>query len=100
MEGRRELKGTYLISPVAVGNPGKRTFFLVIGEDRDWLRVWLEKQDLQAFALGIRQLLFNLDQNFVTSLTQVRKIPKQVPSGLPKAELDLIELELAGKITK
>ena len=41
----------------AIGVPGRRTFYLLIGQNDTWLRLWLEKEQLQTLALAIGQLL-------------------------------------------
>ena len=51
-----------VLAAVAVGQPGKRTFFLALGQDGKWFRLWLEKESLQELAMAIRKLLFGLSQ--------------------------------------
>lgn len=41
----------------AIGEPGKRLFFLVVGANDGWVRVWLEKEQLRALAEGFGELL-------------------------------------------
>lgn len=41
----------------AIGEPGKRFFFLIVGSDRGWVRVWIEKEQLRALAEGFDELL-------------------------------------------
>jgi uncharacterized repeat protein (TIGR03847 family) len=91
-----EFKEVELLSPFAVGVPGKRTFFLGIGKKNNWLRVWLEKEHLQALALGIEQLLFALSEEKISFPDEAEAPPSSgdVPSGLPSAELDLIQVTL------
>ncbi len=106
METEREweFNEVKLLSPFAVGVPGKRTFFLGIGEKNNWLRVWIEKEHLQALDLGINQLLFKLSEEKI-SFSDEAEAPSSsddMPSGLPSAELDLIQMTLGydeGKIT-
>jgi uncharacterized repeat protein (TIGR03847 family) len=93
---RYEFDEVRLLSPFAVGVPGKRTFFLGLGEKTDWLRVWLEKEHLQALILGIEQLLFNASQEQV-DVPQEEEVPSvsdDIPSGLPSAELDIVQMAL------
>jgi uncharacterized repeat protein (TIGR03847 family) len=103
-EKRYEYDEVALLSPFVVGVPGKRTFFLAMGEKNNWLRVWLEKEHLQALALGIEQLLFNLSQEH-TSVPQQAEGPPlsdDIPLGLPSAELDIVQMTLGyvqGKAT-
>jgi uncharacterized repeat protein (TIGR03847 family) len=88
-----ELSTVELLSPVAVGAPGKRTFFLVIADQRRWFRVWLEKQDLQALAMAVRQLVIKLSLDATPSSVQ-REEPSHETSRLPAAELELREANL------
>jgi uncharacterized repeat protein (TIGR03847 family) len=103
-EGRYEYDEVTILSPFAVGVPGKRTFFLGIGEKNNWLRVWVEKEHLEALAIGIERLIFTLSQEQISSPEEV-EVPlssDDVPSGLPSAELDIVEMTLGyeeGKAT-
>jgi uncharacterized repeat protein (TIGR03847 family) len=84
------------LSALTVGQPGKRTFFLGIGQQGTWLRVWLEKEQLQAMAMAIRQLLFALSQQSPSAVgaNDVTIPDGGVPSGLPSAELEIAEMAL------
>jgi hypothetical protein len=62
MDKRYEFGELTLLSAFAVGEPGKRTFFIAVGQNDNWVRMWLEKQELQALAIAIRRLLFSLSQ--------------------------------------
>jgi uncharacterized repeat protein (TIGR03847 family) len=95
MEKQHNYGEVNLLSPVAVGTPGKRTFFLAVSREENWLRIWLEKQDLQALALGIRQLLISLPKDVLFSYPNVGTSATQMSAGLPEAEYDLFELELS-----
>jgi uncharacterized repeat protein (TIGR03847 family) len=44
-----------------IGEPGKRFFFLIIGSDQGWVRVWLEKEQLRALSEGVDELLDQLE---------------------------------------
>jgi uncharacterized repeat protein (TIGR03847 family) len=81
------------ISAVAVGPPGKRSFFIAIRGPGQWLRVWLEKHDLLTITLAARELMLNLSIN---PADLVLPAPKEqpAPSGLPAAELELREAQL------
>ncbi len=89
MDKSRDCDEVNLLSPVAIGTPGKRTFFLSVSDREGWLRIWLEKQDLQTLARAIRQLLIELPENTQPSSPLLEDLPGQIPSGLPKAEFDL-----------
>jgi uncharacterized repeat protein (TIGR03847 family) len=86
-----------LLSAVAVGVPGKRTFFLVLGEKNNWLRIWLEKEHLEAVVQGIEKLLFTLSQQHISSPPEPAgpSLPDDAPSDLPAAELELAQMTLA-----
>ena len=62
IETRYEFNEVTLLSSFAVGTPGKRTFFLLIGRKEKWVRVWLEKEQLETLALAIDQFLLTLSQ--------------------------------------
>ncbi len=97
MPKRRRFDQLDLLTACAVGEPGKRTFFLAAGQQGEWVRLWLEKQDLQSLAMGIRQLLFNVWKNQSAPSTKESAAPSSTgdPSGLPVAELQLDRMELA-----
>jgi uncharacterized repeat protein (TIGR03847 family) len=93
-----------LLSAFAVGAPGKRTFFLALGEKNNWLRIWLEKEHLKALAIAIEQLILTLSQEEINlpKEKEAHPLPDDVPSGLPSAELDVVEMTLGydqGKAT-
>lgn len=46
-----------LLAPEAIGEPGKRTFRLQVRSGEETASLWLEKEQLAALAMGIRQLL-------------------------------------------
>jgi uncharacterized repeat protein (TIGR03847 family) len=96
MEERYEFDEVTLLSAFAVGVPGKRTFFLVMGEKKDWVRVWLEKEQLEVLALGIDQLLFTLSQEHIRLPQEAEGPPlsDDIPSGLPSAELEIVQIAL------
>lgn len=85
-----------LLSAFAVGVPGKRTFFLAAGEKNNWLRVWVEKEHLEALTLGIERLLFALSQENISYPQEAegQPLPDDTPSQLPSAELELIQMTL------
>lgn len=85
-----------LVSAFAVGLPGKRTFFLGIGDKNNWVRIWLEKEHLQALTQGIRQLPSVLSQRHIRFSDEEESptFPDGFPSGLPSVELDVIQVLL------
>lgn len=50
-----------LMEPEAIGEPGKRTFRLRVRSGGDSASLWLEKEQLAALTLAIRQLLEQTD---------------------------------------
>jgi uncharacterized repeat protein (TIGR03847 family) len=96
MERRYEFDELALLSAVAMGVPGKRTFFVAIGRQGEWVRLWQEKHDLQAFALAANQLLLEISHGHARSSSKEENAPAgDVPaSGLPSAELEGDEITL------
>ncbi|UCC16372.1 MAG: DUF3090 family protein [Dehalococcoidales bacterium] len=80
-----------LLSVVAVGVPGKRTFFLVIGEKENWIRLWLEKEHLEAVSIAIDQFFVRLSQEFplFSEETATRSSGDDSPVGLPSGEFEI-----------
>lgn len=48
------------LAAASIGEPGKRFFFLIVGEEQGWVRVWMEKEQLRALAEGFEELLERL----------------------------------------
>jgi len=96
MEERHEFGDVMLLSAFAVGVPGKRTFFLVMGEKEKWLRLWLEKEQLEALTLAIDQLFFTLSQEHIHLLQEAEgpSLSDDIPSGLPSVELEIDQITL------
>ena len=96
IETRYEFNEVTLLSSFAVGTPGKRTFFLLIGRKEKWVRVWLEKYLLETLALAIDQFLFNLSREFpsLERREMGAALPDDVPKGLPTAELEIDQISL------
>ena len=96
MEDRNEFEEVKLISAFAMGVPGKRTFFLAIGEKRNWARVWLEKYLLESLGLAVDQFLTTLSKEHVRvdKEAEERPLSNDVPVGFPTAELDVDQITL------
>ncbi len=65
----------------AIGEPGKRVFRLrVVGEHGEAASVWLEKEQLQALALAIRQVLAQLNYQEEAGVAphRISDFPEQV----------------------
>ena len=96
MEKRYEFDEVPLLSVVSMGVPGKRTFFLIIGQKKEWVRVWLEKEQLEALGLAIDQFLSTLSQEHLNFPEEAegKSLPDDVSSGLPSAELEIEQITL------
>ncbi len=96
MEKRYEFDEVTLLSAVAMGEPGKRTFFLIMGQKEDWVRVWLEKEQLEVLALAIDQFLVTLSQEHHRLPLEAEETPLSgdVLSRLPSAELEIDQITL------
>jgi uncharacterized repeat protein (TIGR03847 family) len=53
--------------PEALGQPGKRTFRIVVSSGSSSANIWLEKDQLFQLALAIRQLMASLEENVGTA---------------------------------
>jgi uncharacterized repeat protein (TIGR03847 family) len=66
------------------GVPGKRTFYFLAGDGASWVRVWLEKEQLQALSDGIEELLASLDKPAATADRD--SLSRSDPPGQPAAD--------------
>jgi len=55
--GRIVFENVSELLAAARGVPGKRTFYLIAGHSDRWVRVWIEKTQLQTLGESIEQLL-------------------------------------------
>lgn len=96
MDDSYTLDEVSILAAVAVGQPGKRTFFLSLGQNGTWFRLWVEKEELRALAMAIRQFLFALSQEEprLPSSALAGASPSETGSGLPSAELEIEEITL------
>jgi len=85
-----------MLSAFAVGNPGNRTFFLAVGNAGEWLRLWLEKEQLEYLSLAIQQYILTVEQRISHHAgSHEEPTPDEVvPSGLPAAELEIEEIAI------
>jgi len=83
-----------LLSVIAVGVPGSRTFFLVIGEKEEWIRVWLEKEHLEAISIAIDQVFIRLPKEYrrLEEVQESRSSAGDLPTGLPSGEFELDQI--------
>src|SRR3972149_877204 len=84
------------LSAVAIGARGKRTFFLILGRQGDWIRAWLEKEMLEAMVAGIEQLksLIAREGLDVPEEGDADKDSGGPPAGLPSFELEIEQVGL------
>jgi len=96
-EQRKEFGDVTHISSVAVGAPGQRTFFLILANSNEWIRVWLEKEVLQALAAAIERLT---DALALESLYDSKAKPDEgpaaakAPGGMPASEVEVEQISL------
>ena len=83
-----------LLSVVAVGVPGKRTFFLIIGEREQWVRLWLEKEHVEAVSIAIDQLFASLSQEIgsFSDESATRSSSNDLPVGFPSGEFEIDQI--------
>lgn len=96
MDQNYSLDELSVLAAVAVGQPGKRTFFLALGQNGKWFRLWLEKEDMQALAMAIRKFLFGLSQTQpgLPGAPSAQGSSADPPPALPSAELEIEQLTL------
>lgn len=82
------------LSAIAVGVPGKRTFFLTIGEKEDWIRLWLEKEHLEALSIAVDEFFVKITQDLPQLSNEPDKQPlnDDTPSGLPSGEFEIDQI--------
>jgi uncharacterized repeat protein (TIGR03847 family) len=59
-----ELKPVIRITAAAIGDPGKRVFYLQGRSDTDLVTLLIEKQQIQSLAIGVEQFLEDLEKRF------------------------------------
>jgi uncharacterized repeat protein (TIGR03847 family) len=96
-EDRYQFEDVSILSPFAIGVPGKRTFFLAVGQKDNWVRVWMEKDLLEVLGSAVDQFLVSLSREEHVDVSQgaVDKSPSaEAPSGLPAGEFEIDEVAL------
>ena len=96
MDKKFEFDEPGLLLTHVMGVPGKRTFFLIMGERERWLRVWIEKYLLEALALAIEEFEFRLSKERPSPRRGGVKEPasESAPSKMPAAELEVDQISL------
>ena len=80
------------LNAVSRGVPGNRTFYLIAGQAGRWVRVWLEKQQLQTLGESIDELLATHQAAAGTADTNL--LMSGDPSGAPAGEFQVSRLAL------
>lgn len=96
MEENHELDEVTTLSAFSIGEPGKRTFFLVLGQEEEWIRAWLEKEQLQVLGLAIDQFFFSIvkEKPRFSREDEDKPTHDDAPSGLPSAEYEIDQIAL------
>ncbi len=82
--GRIVFENVTELLAAARGAPGQRTFYLVAGHPDRWVRVWLEKTQLQTLGESIDQLLAGRQE--ATAQPPEALLSTDDPPGKPAAE--------------
>lgn len=96
-EQRYEFNDLTHLSAVAVGMPGKRTFFLMVANEEEWVRVWLEKEVLEALTVAIERLAEALALEKLydpASAEDTGPAARPAPTGLPASEVEVEQISL------
>ena len=94
MEDRFEDDEVKLLSAFSMGTPGKRTFFMAVGEKEKWERIWMEKYLLETLAEAVEKFLATLSREHVRLERGLASSTVEVPVGFPTAELDVDQMTL------
>ena len=76
----------------AHGRPGERTFYIAVGQGVRWVRIWLEKGELQNLGNGIAEMLERIGQGDQEPPTPGAQ---SEPGGNPTMEFRALQLALA-----
>lgn len=84
------------LNAIAEGIPGKRTFYLVVGQGSAWVKAWLGKEQMLALSTAVQQLLVSLaeSQRSAGASEVVPELPTIAPLRSPQAEFDIGRLAL------
>ena len=96
MDERYELKEVNLLSAISMGEPGKRTFFLIMGDKDEWVRVWLEKEQLEALGMAVDQFLHTISQEYhrEPSHSEGPPLSNEIPKVMPTVELGIDQITI------
>lgn len=93
MAPRYEFGPAFLIDTEAIGEPGRRTFHLVVSSGHEVASLWLEKEQLQALGLAIRRQLATLRRG--RRSPDLNDLPTLGNTPLPPPSLDFRVGQLA-----
>ena len=79
MAGQFAFDSVHHFGAASIGEPGNRFFFLIIGGDDGWVRVWMEKEQLRALADGFGELLTRVAGE--PTLSPQSPVPAEPPSA-------------------
>ena len=68
------------ITAQARGAPGQRTFYIVLSQGNRWVRIWVDRDQLEALGLAIQQIIATLEGKLFLDPE-----PKPPPSGVDRA---------------
>ncbi|MBI4496793.1 MAG: DUF3090 family protein [Chloroflexi bacterium] len=77
-----EFAGLHVLTAGAYGAPGKRTFFILAGQGNRCVRIWVEKEQLQALARAIDRLIAELPERRRPRGAEEAPEPTDRPEGL------------------
>ncbi|MDO8674212.1 MAG: DUF3090 family protein [Dehalococcoidia bacterium] len=83
------------LTAVAVGQPGQRKFYIVVGQVDAWVRFWLEKEELNSLSAAFSELIETVaDSGLQPPLTKDDRAPAILfePPYAPTANFKSIRL--------
>lgn len=60
----------------AQGEPGRRRFYLLVSHESMWVRVWIERDQLEALALAVSQVLASLEGKLFLDPEPAEPVPE------------------------
>jgi uncharacterized repeat protein (TIGR03847 family) len=93
MTAQHDFGPAFLIDAEAIGEPGQRTFHIVVSSGHEVASLWLEKEQLQAVGIAIRRQL--AAQRRPRSTTDLSDLPTLENTPLPPASIDFRVGQLA-----
>ena len=84
----------------ALGVPGQRTFYLFAGKDASWVRIWLEKEQLQSIATAFEQLLASLPDEEPLTGPDLSLLSASDPPEPPNSEFRIGRIALGYSVAR